>query len=104
MVTTQSRGALSRKFVNQARRRGIRFIKSLLGQPPAIALQLDDFAEELYSDDVTGTPIEDLIPDYSILTKYWPELRLQRARVSFVGLNLTSRAGILVLSSAEVSV
>ncbi len=28
---------------------------------------MDDFAEELYSDDVLGTPIEDLIPDYSIL-------------------------------------
>lgn len=55
------------KFLEQPRWRGIRFIKGLLGQPPATALQLDDFAEELYSDDVTGTPIEDLIPDYSIL-------------------------------------
>jgi len=55
------------RFINEPRWRGIRFIKGLLGQPPAIALQLDDFAEELYSDDVLGTPIEDLIPDYSIL-------------------------------------
>lgn len=55
------------KFLNEPRWRGIRFIKGLLGQPPAIALQLDDFAEELYSDDLFGTPIEDLIPDYSIL-------------------------------------
>jgi hypothetical protein len=55
------------KFLEEPRWRGIRFIKGLLGQPPAVALQLDDFAEELYSDDVRGTPIEDLIPDYSIL-------------------------------------
>src|SRR3982074_961569 len=55
------------KFLEEPAWRGIRFIKGLLGQPPAIALQLDDFAEELYSNDVMGTPIEDLIPDYSIL-------------------------------------
>jgi len=39
----------------------------LLASPPAVSLQLDDFAEELYSDDVQGAPIEDLVPDYSIL-------------------------------------
>src|SRR5467141_3539004 len=55
------------RFLAEPRWRGIRFIKGLLAQPPAISLQLDDFAEELYSDDVLGTPIEDLIPDYSIL-------------------------------------
>lgn len=55
------------KFLEEPRWRGIRFIKGLLGQPPAVALQLDDFSEELYADDVRGTPIEDLIPDYSIL-------------------------------------
>ena len=47
--------------------RGIRFIKGLLSESPAVSLQLDDFAEELYSDDRDGTPIEDLVPDYSIL-------------------------------------
>lgn len=46
---------------------GIRFIKGLLNGPPAVALGLDEFAEELYSDDREGTPIEDLVPDYSIL-------------------------------------
>ena len=55
------------RFTSEPRWRGIRFIKGLLGAPPATALQLDDFAEELYADDVFGTPIEDLIPDYSIL-------------------------------------
>src|SRR6185503_9182613 len=38
-------------FVEEPRWRGVRFIKGLLSDPPATALQLDDFAEELYSDD-----------------------------------------------------
>lgn len=46
---------------------GIRFIQGLLKEPPAIALKLDAFSEELYSDDIHGHAIEDLIPDYSIL-------------------------------------
>src|SRR5207302_2412274 len=44
------------RFLAEPRWRGIRFIKGLLGQAPAIALQLDDFAEEMYSDDVLGRP------------------------------------------------
>ena len=55
------------RFVAEARWQGIRFIKGLLSEPPAIALQLDEFAEELYADDVHGKPIEDLVPDYSII-------------------------------------
>lgn len=55
------------RFADEPRWRGIRFIKGLLTKAPAEALQLDSFSEELYSDDLTGTPIEDLIPDYSIL-------------------------------------
>lgn len=55
------------RFLAESRWRGIRFIKGLLGAAPAISLQLDDFSEELYSDDRAGTAIEDLIPDYSIL-------------------------------------
>jgi hypothetical protein len=55
------------KFTQNEDWRGIRFIKGLLGEPPAIALQLDDFSEELYADDRDGAPIEDLTPDYSIL-------------------------------------
>jgi len=46
---------------------GIRFIKGLLNKSPAESLMLDDFAGELYSDDTLGRPIEDLVPDYSIL-------------------------------------
>jgi hypothetical protein len=55
------------RFLEERRWQGVRFIKGLLSQPPAVSLQLDDFAEELYSDDVTGRPIEDMVPDYSIL-------------------------------------
>jgi hypothetical protein len=55
------------RFVTDDRWRGVRIIKGLLTAPPALALQLDDFSEELYSDDLLGKPIEDLIPDYSIL-------------------------------------
>jgi hypothetical protein len=55
------------RFVAEPRWRGIRFVKGLLSAPPAVSLQLDDFSEELYSEDRTGVPIEDLIPDYNIL-------------------------------------
>lgn len=55
------------RFVEERRWQGVRFIKGLLSDPPAVALQLDDFAEELYSEDRFGRPIEDLVPDYSIL-------------------------------------
>ena len=55
------------RFVREERWRGIRFIKGLLGAAPAVSLLLDDFSEELYSEDRVGVPIEDLPPDYSIL-------------------------------------
>src|SRR5258705_12856146 len=54
-------------FLAEVGWRGIRFIKGLLSEAPAVSLQLDDFSEELYSDDRNGLPIEDLIPDYAIL-------------------------------------
>ena len=55
------------KYIEEPRWRGIRFIKGLLGEGSATSLQLDPFDDELYSDDVKGKPIEDLVPDYSIL-------------------------------------
>lgn len=55
------------KFIDKPRWRGVRFIKGLLGEAPATSLQLDPFDEELYADDMNGKPIEDLVPDYSIL-------------------------------------
>jgi len=57
------------RFLEERRWQGVRFIKGLLTGPPAKALQLDDFAEELYSDDYSNTAIEDLVPDYSILSQ-----------------------------------
>ncbi|WP_072377287.1 radical SAM protein [Hyphomicrobium sp. NDB2Meth4] len=55
------------RFAAERRWHGIRFIKGLLNQAPAVSLQLDDFSDELYADDQYGKPIEDLIPDYGIL-------------------------------------
>lgn len=55
------------RFTTERRWRGIRFIKGLLTQSPAASLQLDDFSDEIYADDTNSKPIEDLIPDYSIL-------------------------------------
>lgn len=54
-------------FIDEPKWRGVRFIKGLLGDAPAVSLGLDPFDEELYADDVNGKPIEDLVPDYSIL-------------------------------------
>jgi len=54
-------------FLAIPRWHGIRFVKGLLSEAPAMSLQLDDMSGELYSDDLYSTPIEDLIPDYSIL-------------------------------------
>ena len=55
------------EFMREPRWAGVRFIKGLLDGPPASALQLlaEDF--EFGAEDLTGTPIEELVPDYSIL-------------------------------------
>lgn len=58
---------MHQRFQAEPRWQGIRFIKGLLNSSPAASLKLDDFSEELYSDDTAGIPIEDLVPDYSIL-------------------------------------
>ncbi len=58
---------MHRAFVDEKRWQGVRFITGLLNKAPAVSLQLDAFQEELYSDDTSSPPIEDLIPDYSIL-------------------------------------
>src|SRR5215475_9555129 len=60
---------MHQRFLDEPRWHGIRFIKGLLSSPPAMSLKLDDFSEELYSNDISGTPIEDLVPDYSILSQ-----------------------------------
>lgn len=55
------------QFASRASWQGIRFIQGLLTGAPSKALKLDEYSEELYSDDHKGPAIEDLIPDYSIL-------------------------------------
>jgi len=55
------------RFQAETRWRGVRFIRGLLDKSPADALQLNEFDGDFYANDRAGTPIEDLIPDYSIL-------------------------------------
>lgn len=57
------------RFRTDRRWHGVRFIKGLLSGAPATSLQLDEFSEEFYADDTTGLPIEDLVPDYDILSQ-----------------------------------
>jgi hypothetical protein len=58
---------MHQRFLDEPRWRGIRFIRGLLDKAPAHALQLDAYDGDFYADDTTSTPIEDLVPDYSIL-------------------------------------
>ena len=54
-------------FLNEPRWAGVRFIKGLLDGPPAASLALSAEDYEFGTDDLIGTPIEELIPDYGIL-------------------------------------
>lgn len=55
------------EFVREPRWAGVRFIRGLLDGPPAVSLQLSAEDCEFGADDLYGTPIEELIPDYDIL-------------------------------------
>ena len=55
------------EFRREPRWAGIRFVKGLLDQAPALSLQLSLDDGDFGGDDSTGTPIEELVPDYSIL-------------------------------------
>ena len=54
-------------FLSEPRWAGVRFIKGLLDGPPAASLALSADNYEFGADDLVGTPIEELIPDYGIL-------------------------------------
>ena len=54
-------------FLNEPRWAGVRFIKGLLDGPPAASLTLSANDYEFGADDLTGRPIEELVPDYGIL-------------------------------------
>jgi hypothetical protein len=55
------------RFLAEPRWRGVRFIRGLLDRPLPDALQLSADDGDLYANDRGDTPVEDLIPDYSIL-------------------------------------
>lgn len=55
------------EFRREPRWAGVRFIKGLLDQSPATSLQLSLEDGEFGADDVAGSPIEELVPNYSIL-------------------------------------
>ena len=55
------------QFSSEPKWSGVRFIKGLLDDPPAAALHLSAEDAEFGADDTSGTPIEELVPDYSIL-------------------------------------
>ena len=54
-------------FLNEPRWAGVRFVRGLLDGPPATALALSAYDHEFGADDLNGSPIEELVPDYSIL-------------------------------------
>ena len=54
-------------FLNEPRWAGVRFIKGLLDGSPSSALQLSPEDYEFGSDDLSGEPIEERVPDYDIL-------------------------------------
>lgn len=55
------------EFVRQPRWAGVRFIKGLLDQSPAFSLELSSEDGDFGTNDIASTPIEELVPDYSIL-------------------------------------
>ena len=54
-------------FLNEPRWAGVRFIKGLLEAAPAVSLALSADDYDFGADDLTGAPIEELVPDYGIL-------------------------------------
>ena len=55
------------EFVREPRWAGVRVVKGLLDHAPALSLQLYAEDGDFGADDIHGTPIEELVPDYSIL-------------------------------------
>ena len=54
-------------FLNEPRWAGVRFIKGLLDGAPATSLELSAIDYDFGADDLFGTPIEELVPNYGIL-------------------------------------
>ena len=88
------------RFVGDPRWRGIRFIRGLLDQSPALALQLSVYDGDFYADDVRGTPIEDLIPDYSILDQISYQYPVKDAYFAYASRGVHSQ--VPFLRSAQI--
>lgn len=58
---------MQEEFLKVPRWAGVRFIRGLLDGPPATALRLRAEEFEFGADDLDGPPIEEMVPDYSIL-------------------------------------
>jgi len=58
---------MNEEFVKEPRWAGVRFIVGLLNGPPAHSLQLSAEEGDFGADDISGQPIEERVPDYSIL-------------------------------------
>ena len=55
------------EFLKESKWTGVRFIAGLLDGPPAQSLQLSKIDDDFGADDVFSQPIENRVPDYSIL-------------------------------------
>ena len=55
------------EFISEPRWAGVRFIAGLLDGPPAQSLSLSAADGDFGAEDITGVPIEEQTPDYSIL-------------------------------------
>lgn len=58
---------MNEEFVKEPRWTGVRFIAGLLNDSPAHSLQLSIGEGDFGADDISGQPIEERVPDYSIL-------------------------------------
>ena len=62
-----SASLMTEEFVKELRWAGVRFIRDLLTGPPAYVLKLSATEGDFGADDLRGAPIEEAVPDYSIL-------------------------------------
>jgi hypothetical protein len=92
---------MHQRFLDEPRWHGIRFIKGLLSTPPAASLKLDDFSEELYSDDLAGVPIEDLVPDYSILSQIGYQYPVRDAYFAYTSRGCIRKCGFCGVPKLE---
>lgn len=92
---------MHQRFLDEPRWHGIRFIKGLLSAPPAQSLQLDDFSEELYSDDLSGPSIEDLVPDYSILSQIGYQYPVRDAYFAYTSRGCIRKCGFCGVPKLE---